>query len=132
MLLFQVTTFCSLLTFSRTKLTVVLLWMLLVSVYPLCKLQTLPPLTSVTPQDSDLQQAASRLQTPAHLSTCSINVTSPLRAHFTLFSPTALRHYRVTYIVTLPRIKPESSSSSNSSSSLSLVLLTYTFSALLL
>jgi hypothetical protein len=37
----KILTLYFLLTFSRTKLTVVLLWMLLVSVYPLSKLETL-------------------------------------------------------------------------------------------
>jgi hypothetical protein len=43
-----------LLTFSRTTLAVVLLWILLVSVYPLSKLETFPPLKSVMSQDFSL------------------------------------------------------------------------------
>jgi hypothetical protein len=45
-----------LLTFWRTKLTVVLLWMLLMSMYPLGKLEAFLPLTSVISQELELQQ----------------------------------------------------------------------------
>jgi hypothetical protein len=90
-----------LLTFSRTKLTVVLLWILLVSVYPLSKLETCPPLRSVMSQ-----RGASRLQTTsANLWTFPIKVTSRLRIHFPLLNPTELHHYRVTSIVLLSRIQ---------------------------
>jgi hypothetical protein len=72
-----------LLTLSRTKLTVVLLWILLVSVYPLSKLRTFPPLTSVMSQDLALQQGVSQLQTAyADLWTFSINILSPQRVLF--------------------------------------------------
>jgi hypothetical protein len=58
----------------RTKLILVLLWILLVSVYPLSKLETSPILMSVMSQDLALQQGASRLQTTsANLWTFSIN-----------------------------------------------------------
>jgi hypothetical protein len=78
----------SLLTFSRTKLTVVLIWIHLVSVYPLSRLDTFPPLTSEMFQHLVLQQGASRLQTTsADLWTFSINITSPLRIHFLLLNP---------------------------------------------
>jgi hypothetical protein len=50
------------LRFSRTKLTVAVLRLLLVSVYPLSKLETFSPLTSVTSQGLALQQGASQLQ----------------------------------------------------------------------
>jgi hypothetical protein len=46
----------------RTKLAVVLLWILLFSVYPLSKLETFSTLTSVISQESVLNQDASRLQ----------------------------------------------------------------------
>jgi hypothetical protein len=48
---------------SRTKLTVVLLWILLVSVYLLNKLGTFLPSASVIPQDLARQQDTSQLQT---------------------------------------------------------------------
>jgi hypothetical protein len=60
-----------LLMFSRTKLIVGLLWILLVSVYPLSKLGTFPPLTSVMSQDLTLQQGASQLQ---RVICCSLDV----------------------------------------------------------
>jgi hypothetical protein len=83
-----------------------LLWILLVSVYPVSKLETFPPVTSVMSQDLALQQGASRLQTAsANLWTFSINITSPLRIHFPLLNPTELRHYRVTCVILLPNIK---------------------------
>jgi hypothetical protein len=70
-----------LLTF-RTILTVVLLWILSVSVHPLSKLETFPLLTSVMSQALLLQQSASRLKiTPANLWSFSINITSLLRIH---------------------------------------------------
>jgi hypothetical protein len=95
-----------LLMFSRIKLTVVLLWILLVFKYPLRKLEKFPPLRSVMSQDLALQQDSSRLQTTsANLWTFSINVTSPFRIHFPLLNPTELRHYRVTCIILLTRIK---------------------------
>jgi hypothetical protein len=66
-----------LLTFSRTKLTVVLLRILLVSVYSLRKWGNFPPLTSVMSQDFALQQGVSQLQTAsADLWTFSINILS--------------------------------------------------------
>jgi hypothetical protein len=83
----------------RTKLTVVLLWILLVSWYPLSKSETSPHLTSVMSQDLALQQDASRLQTTANFWTFSINITSPLRIHFPCLNPTQLYHYRVTCII---------------------------------
>jgi hypothetical protein len=84
----------------RTKLTVRLLWILLVSTFPLGKLETFPPLTFVMSQ-----QGASRLQTTyANLWTFSINITSPLSIHFPLLNPTELRHYRVICIILLPSI----------------------------
>jgi hypothetical protein len=92
-----------LLTFSRTKLTIVLLWTLLVSVYPLRKLETFPPLMSVMSEDS-LQQRASRLHTSTNPWTFSIH-TSPLRIHFILLCPTELRHYRVICIILLHSTK---------------------------
>jgi hypothetical protein len=79
-------------------------------------------------QDLAIQQSATRLQTSANHWTSSINITSPLRIRFPLFNPTELRHYRVTCIILLPRIKFYSSSSS----SLSLVFVMYTFIARLL
>jgi hypothetical protein len=82
------------------------LWTLLVSVYPLSKLETLSPVTSEMSQDLALQQGASRLQTAsANLWTFSINITSLLRIRFPLFNPTELRHYRVTCIVLWAGIK---------------------------
>jgi hypothetical protein len=51
------------LIFSRTNLAVVLVWILLVSVYPLSKLETFRPLTSVIAQYLTVQHDASRLQT---------------------------------------------------------------------
>jgi hypothetical protein len=50
-----------LLTFPETKSTVAPLWMLLVSLYPLSKLETFPPSTSVMSQHSALEQGAARL-----------------------------------------------------------------------
>jgi hypothetical protein len=89
-----------------TKLTVTLLWLLLVSVYPLSKLETTPPLTSVMSQDLALQQGASRLQTTSeNLWRASIDIPSPLRIHFPLRNPTELHQHRVTCINFLPRIK---------------------------
>jgi hypothetical protein len=82
-----------LVTFSRTKVTVVLLWILLGSVYPLNKLETFPTLASVMCQDLALQQGASQLQTSsADLWTFSIDITPPLRIHFPVLNPTELRH----------------------------------------
>jgi hypothetical protein len=98
----KILTLYFLLTLSRTKLTVVL-WTLLASMYPLSKLGTVPPLTSVMSQDLFLQQGASRLQT--NLWTFSVNIPSPLRIQFPLLNPTELRHYRVTCITVLPSIK---------------------------
>jgi hypothetical protein len=63
--------------FLRTNFSFVLLWILLVSMYPLCKLETCSPLTPAMSQEG-----ASRLQTTANLWTFSINITSPLRIHF--------------------------------------------------
>jgi hypothetical protein len=95
----------SLLTFLITKLTVALLWILLVSVYPLSKLETFPPLRSVMCQDLALQQGASRLQTTSeNLWAFSVNITSPLRINFPLLIPAGLHHYRVTCIILLPSI----------------------------
>jgi hypothetical protein len=94
-----------LLTFSRTKLTVILLWIELVSVYPLNKLETFPPLTSVMSQDLALQQGASRLQTTPENFGRFQNITSSFMIHFPLLNPTELLHYRVTCIILLPRIK---------------------------
>jgi hypothetical protein len=75
-------------------------------VYPLSKLDTCPPLTSVVAQDLDLQEGASRLQTTsANLWTFLTNITSPLRTHFALFNPTGLCHYHVILIILLPKIK---------------------------
>jgi hypothetical protein len=92
--------------FSRIKLTVVLLRMLLISIYPLSILETFPLSTSVMSQDLALEQGASRLQTTsANLWTFSINITSPLRIYFPLFNPTELNHYRVACIISLPSIK---------------------------
>jgi hypothetical protein len=89
-----------------TKLSVTLLWVLLVSVYPLGKLETFPPLAPVMPHDLAFQQGASRLQTTfANLWTFPINITSLLRIHFPLLNPTELRHYHVTCIILFPRIK---------------------------
>jgi hypothetical protein len=48
----KILTLYFLLTFSGTKLTVVQLWILSVSMYPLYKLETLPPLTSVVSKPS--------------------------------------------------------------------------------
>jgi hypothetical protein len=48
-----------------TNLTVTLLWILLVSAYPLSKLETFPPLTPVMFHNLDFQHGASRLQTSA-------------------------------------------------------------------
>jgi hypothetical protein len=93
--------------------------------YPLSKLETLPPLTSVMSQDLPLRKGAPRLQTD--LWTFSINITSPLRVYLALLNATELDHYRVTCIVVLPGIK----CSSTSSSSLSLAFVMYTFSGLL-
>jgi hypothetical protein len=89
----------TLLKFARTEFTVVLLWIQLVSVYPLSKLETSPPLTSVMSQELAVQQGASRLQTSANLWTFSINMTFHLRTHFRLLNPTELRQYRVTWII---------------------------------
>jgi hypothetical protein len=50
------------LTFSKKEL-IIMLYILLVSVYPLCKLGTFPPLASVMSQDLALQQGESQLQT---------------------------------------------------------------------
>jgi hypothetical protein len=76
-----------------------------------------------------LQQEVSRLETePANLWTFTINITSPLRINFPLLNPTELRHYHVTCIVLLPRIKFQSSFNS----SLSLACVMYAFSAPLL
>jgi hypothetical protein len=64
-------------TFSRTILTVVLLWILLVPVKPPSKLETSPPVMSVMSEDIDLQQGVSRLQTAsADLWIFSINTIS--------------------------------------------------------
>jgi hypothetical protein len=74
----KILTLYFLLTPSRTKLTVVPLWILLVSVYPLRELGTFSLLSSVMPQDLALQQGASQLQTAsADLWTFSINISSP-------------------------------------------------------
>jgi hypothetical protein len=79
-----------------TKLTVVVLWILLGSVYQVSKLETFPPLTSVMSQDLALQQGASQLKTTsANLWTFPINITSPSRICFVLFNNAELRHYRV-------------------------------------
>jgi hypothetical protein len=43
-------------TFSRRKLIVVLSWILLISMYPLSKIETIPPLKSVMSQDLALEQ----------------------------------------------------------------------------
>jgi hypothetical protein len=101
----KILTLYFLLTFSRTKLTVVVLWILLVSVYPLSKLETFPLLTSVMSQDWALQQGASQLQTSTNLWTFPINITSPLRIHFPLLNHTELRRYLVTCVILLPNIK---------------------------
>jgi hypothetical protein len=85
-IIINLSVFYFLLTFSRTKLNVVLLWILLVSVFPLSKSEISPPLSSVMPQA--LQHGASWLQTTsANLWTFSINMTSPFRIHFPLLSP---------------------------------------------
>jgi hypothetical protein len=99
-------------------------------VYPLSKLGTFLALTSVMSQDLALQQGASRLQTTANVWTFSINITSPLRMHFSLLNPTELHLYRVTCVTLLHRITFLSSSSSNSS--LSLAFVVYIFSVRLL
>jgi hypothetical protein len=101
----KILTLYFLLTVSRTKLTVVLLWILLVSVYPLSRLEIFPPLTSVMSQDLALQQGASRLHTSADPWTFSTNISSLLRIHFPLLNPTGLHYYRVTCVVLLPSIK---------------------------
>jgi hypothetical protein len=76
------------LLFSRTKFTVFLFWTLLVSVYPLRKLETFPLLMSVMSQDLAIQHGASRLQTTsANLPTFSINITSPLMIIFLCLIP---------------------------------------------
>jgi hypothetical protein len=96
----------SLLTFSRTTFSFVLLWIVLVSLYPLRKSETFVPLTSVMSQDLALHQGTSRLQmSSANLWTFAINITFHLRTHFRLLNPTELRHYRLACIVSLPRIK---------------------------
>jgi hypothetical protein len=115
-----------LLSSSRTKSTVDLSWLLLVSVYPLSKLDTFPLLMSVMCQELALQQGASQLQTTsASLWTFSINITSPFRIHFPLLNPTELQHCRVTSIILLPRIKFLSSFSSSCSLSLAFVMHTF-------
>jgi hypothetical protein len=92
----KILTLYFLLIFSRIKLTVVLLWIVFVSVYPLSKLETFVPLTSIMSQDLALQRGASRLQTAsANLWTFSLNITSPLSMHFPLLNPTELPQYRV-------------------------------------
>jgi hypothetical protein len=78
-----------LLMFSRTKLTIVVLWILLVSMYPLSKLGTFPPLTSAMSQDLALRQGAPQMQTAsADLWTFSINIPSPWRTQFPLLNLT--------------------------------------------
>jgi hypothetical protein len=114
----KILTLYFLLKLSRIKLTVVLLRILLLSTYPLNKLETIPTLKSVVSQDLALQQVVSRLQTAsADLWTVSINITSPFRIHYPLLNPTELRHYRITFIILLPSIEVYSSSNSSSSSS---------------
>jgi hypothetical protein len=77
-----------LLTFSGTKLTAVELWILLVPVYPLIKLGTFLPLTSVTCQDLAHVQGSSQLQTASAVHwTFSINLPSLTRIPFPLLNP---------------------------------------------
>jgi hypothetical protein len=118
----KILTLYFLLTFPRTKLIAVLLWIMLVSVYPLSKLETFQPLTSIMSRDLARQQGASRLQTTsANLWAFSIHITYPLRIQIPLRNPIKLRHYRVTCIIL--------QSISSISSSLSLDFVVYNFSA---
>jgi hypothetical protein len=120
-----------LLMFAGTKMTIVLLWISLVSVYPLSKLGKFSLLTSVMSQNLAHQQGASRLQpTSTNPWTFSINITSPLRRHFPLLNPIELRNYRVTCVILLPRINFQPSSTC--SSSLILDFVTYSVSIHLL
>jgi hypothetical protein len=76
---------------------------MLVSVYPLSKLETFASLMSVMSQDLGLQQSASRLQTAsAILWTFSINITSRLRIRFILLDPAVLHYFRVACIILFP------------------------------
>jgi hypothetical protein len=74
--------------FSKTKSTVVLLCIVLISVYQPHKSKTLTPLASVMSQDLALQQDATTIS--ANLRTSSINVTSPLTIHFPFLHPSEL------------------------------------------
>jgi hypothetical protein len=65
---YKMLTLYFILTFSRSKLSLVLLWLLLVSIYPWSKLETFPSLKSVMSRDFVLQQAVSRLQTTSQIS----------------------------------------------------------------
>jgi hypothetical protein len=58
----KILTLYLLLKFSSSKLVLIILWILLVSVYPLSKLDSFAPLMSVMAQGLALQQGASRLQ----------------------------------------------------------------------
>jgi hypothetical protein len=78
----------------------------MVSMDPLSKLETFPHLRSIIFQDLVFQQSASQLQTTfANLWTFSVNVTSPLRVHFSLLNPTEICHYHVNCIILMCSIK---------------------------
>jgi hypothetical protein len=123
-----------LLTFPRTKLTVVLLWILLVSVYPLNKLGTFPPLTSVLSQDLALQQGMSAANSICRSPDVFNKHTISLRILFPLFNTvkiavpvTSLACYLYCFIIEYLVI-----SLILYSSGFSLALVMYTFSARLL
>lgn len=84
----QSLTLFSLLTFWRTKFTFVLLRALLVSVYPLSKLNIFPPSTSVMSSDLAHQQDASQMQNNICKSVDVFSKHNFLRIYFPLFNIT--------------------------------------------
>jgi hypothetical protein len=89
----KILTLYFLLAFLRTELNVLLLWILLVSVYPLNKSETFQPLKSVMFQDLALQQGTSQLQTAsADLWTFLVNTPFQLMIYPPLLNPTKFHH----------------------------------------
>jgi hypothetical protein len=120
----EILTLCFLITFSRTKLHVVLIRTLLVSVYLTIKIRNFP-----TYNVSDVSRfiLSARCVTAANNICRSLNVYNKhnisLDDTFPLLTRTELRHHPVTCILLLPRIKIDCSFSSSPS----LAFVMYTF-----
>jgi hypothetical protein len=82
---------------STTKLILVVLRILLVSVYPLRKLETVPPLTSATPQVLAVQQGVPHLQFSWRLQQTNFSLS--------LLNLTAVYHHRMACLVSLSSFK---------------------------